>query len=63
MSYGKPVDDVWNLDKINNSSKEALGYPTQKPKSLLERVIQANSNEGDIILDAFCGQPLMPLKV
>jgi len=55
MSYGKPVDDVWDLDKINNSSKEALGYPTQKPKSLLERVIQANSNEGDIVLDAFCG--------
>ena len=55
MSYGKPIDDVWNLDKINNSSKEALGYPTQKPKALLERIIKASSNEGDIILDAFCG--------
>jgi len=39
MSYGKPVDDVWDLDKINNSSKEALGYPTQKPKALLKRIL------------------------
>ncbi|MFM6278731.1 MAG: DNA methyltransferase, partial [Dolichospermum sp.] len=51
----KPVDDVWNIDKINNSSKERLGYPTQKPESLLERIIQASSNEGDVILDAYCG--------
>ncbi|MFM6910072.1 MAG: DNA-methyltransferase, partial [Dolichospermum sp.] len=55
MEYGKPVDDVWNIDKINNSSKERLGYPTQKPESLLERIIQASSNEGDVILDAYCG--------
>ncbi|MFM8005515.1 MAG: DNA methyltransferase, partial [Dolichospermum sp.] len=45
MEYGKPVDDVWNIDKINNSSKERLGYPTQKPESLLERIIQASSND------------------
>ncbi len=55
MEYGKPVDDVWNIDKINNSSKERLGYPTQKPEALLERIIKASSNKGDIILDAYCG--------
>jgi site-specific DNA-methyltransferase (adenine-specific) len=55
MEYGSPVDDVWNIDKINNSSKEKLGYPTQKPLALLERIIQASSNEGDVVLDAFCG--------
>ncbi|MBD2287385.1 site-specific DNA-methyltransferase, partial [Microcystis wesenbergii FACHB-1317] len=55
MEYGKPVDDVWNIDKINNSSKERLGYPTQKPEALLERIIKASSNKGDVILDAYCG--------
>lgn len=55
MEYGKPIDDVWDIDKINNSSKEALGYPTQKPEALLERIIQASSNEGDWVLDPFCG--------
>jgi site-specific DNA-methyltransferase (adenine-specific) len=55
MSYGKPIDDVWNIDKINNSSKERLGYPTQKPEALLERIIKASSNEDDTILDAYCG--------
>jgi site-specific DNA-methyltransferase (adenine-specific) len=55
MEYGSPVDDVWEIDKINNSSKERLGYPTQKPESLLERIIKASSNEGDVVLDAFCG--------
>jgi site-specific DNA-methyltransferase (adenine-specific) len=55
MEYGKPIDDVWNIDKINNSSKERLGYPTQKPEALLERIIKASSNEGDVVLDAFCG--------
>lgn len=55
MKYGKPVDDVWDIDKLNNSAKESLNYPTQKPKSLLERIVSASSNKGDIILDAFCG--------
>jgi len=55
IEYGKPVDDVWDIDKINNSAKESLGYPTQKPKALLERIIQASSNEGDTVLDGFCG--------
>lgn len=55
MSYGRPVDDVWDIDKLNNSSKEALGYPTQKPEELLERIIKAASDEGDWVLDPFCG--------
>lgn len=55
MAYGRPVDDVWALDKLNNSSAEALGYPTQKPEALLERVITASSRPGDIVLDPFCG--------
>lgn len=56
LARGKPTDDVWDIDKINNSAKEALGYPTQKPESLLERIILASSNEGDVILDPFCGR-------
>lgn len=55
MKYGKPICDIWMIDKINNSSKEATGYPTQKPLALLRRIIQASSNEGDIVLDPFCG--------
>ena len=55
MEYGSPVDNVWEIDKINNSSKEYLGYPTQKPEALLERIIKASSSEGDVVLDAFCG--------
>lgn len=55
MAYGKPIDDVWEIDKLNNSSKERLGYPTQKPEALLERIIKASSNEDDTILDAYCG--------
>ena len=55
MATGAYVDNVWDIDKLNNSSKERLGYPTQKPEALLERIIQASSNEGDIVLDPFCG--------
>ena len=52
---GTPVDDVWDIPIINPLSKERIGYPTQKPLALLERIILASSNEGDIILDPFCG--------
>jgi DNA modification methylase len=55
MEQGVVVDDVWDLDKINNSAKEALGYPTQKPKVLLERIIRASSNINDLVADFFCG--------
>ncbi|MBC6428805.1 MAG: site-specific DNA-methyltransferase [Cellvibrionales bacterium] len=47
--------DVWELNAIGRSSKERLGYATQKPLVLLERIIQASSNEGDLVLDPFCG--------
>ena len=59
MEQGVVVDDVWSLDKINNSAKEALGYPTQKPEVLLERIIKASSNEGDLVADFFCGSGTM----
>jgi DNA modification methylase len=52
---GKRLGDVWEIPIINASAKERLGYPTQKPEALLERIIKASSNEGDIILDAYCG--------
>ncbi len=55
MKYGSPVASVWEIDKVNNSSKERLGYPTQKPLALLDRIIKASSNEGDVVLDPFCG--------
>lgn len=55
MAEGVVVDDVWDLDKLNNSAKEGIGYPTQKPEALLERIIKASSNEGDLIADFFCG--------
>ena len=55
LAEGKPLDTVWNLPLINSAAKERLGYPTQKPEALLERIISASSNEGDIVLDPFCG--------
>jgi DNA modification methylase len=55
MAMGRPVDDVWEIDKLTSSSKERLGYPTQKPEALLERIIEASTKKGDVILDPFCG--------
>jgi len=55
LADGRPADDVWDLDKINNSSKEALGYDTQKPEALLERILTASSKPGDLVADFFCG--------
>jgi site-specific DNA-methyltransferase (adenine-specific) len=53
---GVPVTDVWeDLPPIHASSQERLGYPTQKPVALLERIIAASSNPGDVVLDPFCG--------
>ena len=53
---GLPCQSLWDdINPINSQSKERLGYPTQKPLSLLERIINASSNEGDVILDPFCG--------
>ncbi len=53
---GVPVGNIWDdVRPISSHSKERLGYPTQKPLALLERIIQASSNEGDVVLDPFCG--------
>lgn len=53
---GVPLQDIWaDISKIHNQSSELTGYPTQKPEALLERIIQASSNEGDLVLDCFCG--------
>lgn len=47
--------DVWDIPSIGSDSAERLGYPTQKPENLLSKLILASSNEGDVILDAYCG--------
>ena len=52
---GKPLGDVWRIPFINNMADERVGYPTQKPEALLERIIKASSNEGDLVADFFCG--------
>ena len=53
---GIPLQDVWtDVRPIASQAKERIGYPTQKPLALLERIISASSNEGDIVLDPFCG--------
>jgi DNA modification methylase len=53
---GVPLQSVWDdIPRIGNTSSERLGYPTQKPLALLERIIKSSSNENDIVLDAFCG--------
>ena len=53
---GIPLQDIWgDLRPLHNLSSERLGYPTQKPLSLLERILKASSNEDDIVLDPFCG--------
>jgi DNA modification methylase len=55
-SLGVPLQTVWNdIRPLHNLSAERLGYPTQKPLPLLERILGASSNENEIVLDAFCG--------
>ena len=55
-SPGKPLQDIWDdIAAVHVRPKERLGYPTQKPEALLERIISASSNEGDVVLDPFCG--------
>ena len=54
--WERPLGDVWtDIPPINSQARERLGYPTQKPEALLERIISASSNEGDVVLDPFCG--------
>src|SRR5258707_7649009 len=53
---GETVDSLWDdIPPINSQAQERLGYPTQKPEALLERILKASSNEGDVVLDPFCG--------
>jgi site-specific DNA-methyltransferase (adenine-specific) len=53
---GTPISSVWtDIPPINSQAQERLGYPTQKPVALLERIIAASSNPGDVVLDPFCG--------
>jgi len=53
---GKPVTSIWDdIPRIGNTADERLGYPTQKPEALLDRIINASSNTDDVILDPFCG--------
>ncbi|MBK9972577.1 MAG: restriction endonuclease subunit M [Acidimicrobiaceae bacterium] len=53
---GKALGDIWeDIDRINPVGKERLGYPTQKPLALLERILAASSNPGDVVMDPFCG--------
>lgn len=53
---GQKLQSIWtDIPRIGNTAAERLGYPTQKPLALLERIIQASSNEGDVVLDPFCG--------
>ena len=52
-SSGKVLQNIWTDVRISNTSSERLGYPTQKPLALYERIIQASSNPGDFVLDPF----------
>lgn len=56
ISPGAPIQDlITDIDAINSQAAERLGYPTQKPVALLERIVGASSNPGDVVLDPFCG--------
>ena len=52
---GVAENDVWQIPFIAPSSKERTGYPTQKPLALLDKIIRASTNKGDVVLDPFCG--------
>jgi len=55
IQEGKAVSDVWPIPVLSSSAKERVGYPTQKPLALLERIVKASSRPGDVVLDPFCG--------
>ncbi len=61
-SVGKPLRNIWtDIPRIPNTSSERTGYPTQKPLALYQRMIEASSNPGDIVLDPFCGCATTPI--
>ena len=55
ISKGVPMPDMWEISMINPVGIERVGYPTQKPETLIERIIRASSNEGSLVADFFCG--------
>ena len=56
LDEGKIAEDYWiDIEALNYEDKERLGYPTQKPERLLERIIKTSSNEGDVVMDCYCG--------
>ncbi len=56
LDAGQLPGDIWtDINVVNARAKERVNYPTQKPLALLERIIKASSNEGDMVLDPFCG--------
>jgi len=55
VKKGVPLSDVWDIPYLNPKAKERVGYPTQKPLLLLEQIIKLVTNEGDVVLDPFCG--------
>ncbi len=57
---GPLLSDIWDIPFLSTVSKERTGYPTQKPEALLERIILASSNEGDVVADFFCGSGTTP---
>ena len=61
IEEGKAISDVWPIPTLTSSSKERMGFPTQKPLTLYERIVTASSNEGDIVLDPFCGCATTPI--
>ncbi|WP_456324242.1 DNA-methyltransferase [Desulfonauticus submarinus] len=52
---GVPLNDVWDIPYLNPKAKERVGYPTQKPLLLLERIIELTTDKNDLVLDPFCG--------
>lgn len=54
-TFEKQVSETWNINKVKRDGKEIVGYPTQKPEELLERIIKASSNKGDVVADFFMG--------
>lgn len=58
---GQPTQDLWtDIQALSHAGNERIGYPTQKPESLLERIIEASTNEGDVVADFFCGGGTTP---
>ena len=55
LEKGKCCDDVWEISILSTANKERIGYQTQKPKALIERIIKASSNEGDLVADFYAG--------